>query len=177
MLRHANLMLSSPTTTGPNMQSSWFHAWYNLPAFFLLMIYIDSSKYVCIYIYVYKSSWWFQPISKNISPNWIISPSFRVKKKELPPPRYTLYTWIIWVWAPISFPARGPEKNARLKTQQRRLPWQLQATTCSWWQASVSPPKGCFLKPNIKWQPSRELRYALLRHFWRWFSFSQDGVC
>ena len=84
-----------------------------------------------IYIYVYKSSWWFQPISKNISPNWIISPSFRVKKKSCHHLDIHCTHGLSGSERLSVFPARGPEKNARLKTQQRRLPWQLQATTCS----------------------------------------------
>ena len=32
-------------------------------------------------------------------------------------------------------------------------------------------------KMTPKWLPSRELTYPLPRHCWRWFSFSQGGIC
>ena len=57
-----------------------------------------------------------------------------------------------------------------------RLPPQLRGEAVLGWLAALAAMLPCGVTWREKVVPSRTLIYPIPRHFWRWWSFSQDGI-
>ena len=109
------------------------------------------------------TSWWLnQPIWKIWSSNWIISPGFGVKIKN------------VWVTTNINTirPALEQEHIDTNKGDQKLMDHQDQLCLKEFVAL-------LHLLRTIKkqWLPSRELTYPPKMAFWRWLSFSPGGIC
>ena len=117
------------------------------------------------WIYIYISDWWFQPIWKICSSNWMIFPNFRGENKKYlkPSPRSPIQKFLRWLLDPgsmtgeISFSQKIPGLNfVSLPIRLRRI----QIYNKFAWKKWI-PPSPLELDPLIPGNPFHVTKFWL----------------
>ena len=83
-----NVLKMQKTNTTRKIGEKWatFKNTYNIPLYWLVYDKTHIGYSSIIYNPLYVASWWFQPLWKICSSNWILSPRIGVKKDCFKPP-------------------------------------------------------------------------------------------